>query len=76
MNKKLTGLMFTLLIGAIGAGFTSQASAQVSVHISNGWHGDRYYDGHRYWNRDEWNRNHPPHHRDFHHRDDHRDHHG
>lgn len=25
-----------------------------------GWHGDRYYDGHRYWARDDWYRHHPP----------------
>jgi hypothetical protein len=23
-----------------------------------GWHGDRYWDGHRYWGRDEWARHH------------------
>lgn len=23
-----------------------------------GWHGDRYYDGHRYWNRDDYYRYH------------------
>ncbi|WP_396328642.1 hypothetical protein [Burkholderia anthina] len=23
-----------------------------------GWHGDRYWDGRRYWGRDEWNRHH------------------
>jgi hypothetical protein len=22
--------------------------------IAAGWHGDRYYDGHRYWERREW----------------------
>jgi hypothetical protein len=41
-----------------------------------GWHGDRYYDGHRYWDHDEWMHNHP-HDRDPRHHDDHRPpHHG
>jgi hypothetical protein len=35
-----------------------------------GWHGDRYYDGRRYWDRDDWNRHHG---HDDHH-DDHHDH--
>jgi hypothetical protein len=26
-----------------------------------GWHGDRYYDGRRYWDRDDWYRRHPDH---------------
>jgi hypothetical protein len=42
----------------------------VGVSIDIGWHGDRYYDGHRYWSHDEWMHNHP-HDRDPHH-DDHR----
>ncbi|HEV3422654.1 MAG TPA: hypothetical protein VG105_02510 [Paraburkholderia sp.] len=24
-----------------------------------GWHGDRYWDGRRYWARDDWDRHHP-----------------
>jgi hypothetical protein len=45
------------------------ASAEVQVDnghvqvVSRGWHGDRYYDGHRYWQRREWERRHPPRHR-------------
>ncbi|WP_322104971.1 hypothetical protein [Paraburkholderia sp. J41] len=31
------------------------ATAGVAV----GWYGDRYYDGHRYWQRDEWIHRHP-----------------
>lgn len=42
----------------------------VGISINLGWHGDRYYDGHRYWSHDEWMRNHP------HDHDPHRDHHG
>ncbi|SIT45818.1 conserved exported hypothetical protein [Paraburkholderia ribeironis] len=44
--------------------------------VSNdiGWHGDRYYDGHRYWEHDEWMRHHP-HDRDPRRHDDHRQHH-
>ncbi|MFM0629460.1 hypothetical protein [Paraburkholderia xenovorans] len=43
----------------------------VGVSINIGWHGDRYYDGHRYWAHDDWMRHHP---RDYdpHHHDDHR----
>jgi hypothetical protein len=44
----------------------------VGVSINLGWHGDRYYDGHRYWDHDEWMRNHP-HDRDPHRHDDHRE---
>jgi len=43
----------------------------VGVSINIGWHGDRYYDGHRYWAHDDWMRHHP-HDYDPHHRDDHR----
>ena len=43
----------------------------VGVSINIGWHGDRYYDGHRYWAHDDWMRHHPhdydPHHHDDHH---------
>lgn len=31
----------------------------VGVTISIGLHGDRYWDGHRYWDRDDWVRHHP-----------------
>jgi hypothetical protein len=31
----------------------------VDLHISIGWHGDRYWDGRRYWAHDEWMRHHP-----------------
>ncbi|MFM0203902.1 hypothetical protein PQR53_29050 [Paraburkholderia fungorum] len=43
----------------------------VGVSINIGWHGDRYYDGHRYWAHDDWMRHHP-HDNDPHHHDDHR----
>lgn len=46
----------------------NSAFAQVAINIGGrgpavivGWHGDRYYDGRRYWGRDEWNRRHHPH---------------
>ena len=29
------------------------------VAITPGWHGDRYWDGHRYWEHDEWMHRHP-----------------
>lgn len=28
------------------------------VVVSPGWHGDRYYDGHRYWERRDWDAHH------------------
>lgn len=31
----------------------------VGVQVSVGWHDNRYYDGHRYWEHDEWMRHHP-----------------
>lgn len=39
-----------------------------------GWHGDRYWDGRRYWARDDWYRHHPPGHSDYghNHYDNHR----
>lgn len=43
----------------------------VGVSISIGWHGDRYYDGHRYWQHDDWMRRHP-HDYDPHHHNEHR----
>jgi hypothetical protein len=51
---------------AISLGFTNTASADDHYHPgyvhaeSRGWHGDRYYDGHRYWERREWERHHAP----------------
>ncbi|WP_027802255.1 hypothetical protein [Paraburkholderia dilworthii] len=45
----------------------------VGVSINIGWHGDRYYDGHRYWGHDEWMRHHPHDYDPRHHgRDEHR----
>ncbi|PMS37779.1 hypothetical protein B0G57_109165 [Trinickia symbiotica] len=41
----------------------------VDVNVSIGMHGDRYWDGHRYWEHDEWAHRHP-HDRDPWHRDD------
>ncbi len=47
----------------------------VGVQVDIGWHGDRYYDGHRYWAHDDWMRHHP-HDQDPHHHDDHHPDHG
>ncbi|HZZ11211.1 MAG TPA: hypothetical protein VFE79_11025 [Paraburkholderia sp.] len=44
----------------------------VGVSINVGWHGDRYYDGHRYWAHDDWMRHHPHDNDPHHHGDDHR----
>jgi hypothetical protein len=43
----------------------------VGVQVNIGWHGDRYYDGHRYWAHDDWMRHHP-HDRDPYHDHGHR----
>jgi hypothetical protein len=45
----------------------------VGIQVNIGWHGDRYYDGHRYWAHDDWMRRHP-HDRDPYHHDGHDDH--
>ncbi|PLZ02965.1 hypothetical protein CY652_08610 [Burkholderia sp. WAC0059] len=31
----------------------------VDLHVSIGWHGNRYWDGHRYWAHDDWMHRHP-----------------
>lgn len=31
----------------------------VDVQLSIGWHDNRYWDGHRYWEHDEWMHRHP-----------------
>ncbi|MDE1182007.1 hypothetical protein [Paraburkholderia sp.] len=54
-----------------GARYEQPHMMPVGVSINIGWHGDRYYDGHRYWQHDDWMRHHP-HDRDPHHHDDHR----
>lgn len=41
----------------------------VGVSINVGWHGDRYYDGHRYWQHDDWMRHHPRDYDPYHHGD-------
>ncbi|WP_257834945.1 hypothetical protein [Burkholderia glumae] len=39
-------------------GYGQPGVAVVDVNV--GWHGDRYWDGRRYWGRDEWNRSRRP----------------
>jgi hypothetical protein len=39
-----------------------------------GWHGDRYYDGHRYWSRHDWEAHQHDEHDDHHHHEDDRYH--
>ncbi|WP_186140423.1 hypothetical protein [Burkholderia gladioli] len=69
--------------GGYGGGYAAQPAyvqPGVAVDVNIGWHGDRYWDGRRYWARDDWNRAHPPgdrryddrDHRGDDHRDDHR----
>jgi hypothetical protein len=72
IRKSLAAASFAIA-ATMGLGFTGAASAADHVqpgyvHVdSRGWHGDRYYDGHRYWERREWERHHaqrydgPPH---------------
>ncbi|WP_322029476.1 hypothetical protein [Paraburkholderia sp. J76] len=84
-------LVTATLLTALGLSLTGcivsppMAVAPSQVGITVGWHGDRYYDGHRYWSHDEWMRSHPGdqgwhgqradrsdsgHHRDDNHHDD------
>ncbi|WP_179405652.1 hypothetical protein [Burkholderia guangdongensis] len=44
----------------------------VDLNIQIGMHGDRYWDGHRYWEHDEWMHHHPRDRDPWHHDDDHR----
>jgi hypothetical protein len=66
--KKSLVLVSLAASAAISMGLANTASADEQfrpgfVHVDNrGWHGDRYYDGHRYWERREWERHHPVHH--------------
>lgn len=79
MVKYAKGLLIAAAAAALTAGLSATASAQQWQHgglvrtqavvvVTPGWHGDRYYDGHRYWERREWER----HHREEAYRHDHR----
>ncbi|SAL17880.1 hypothetical protein [Caballeronia humi] len=64
MNKTKKTLLLVSLAASLGMGLMNVASADDHrpqyVHtVERGWHGDRYYDGHRYWARSEWERRHP-----------------
>jgi 4-hydroxy-3-methylbut-2-en-1-yl diphosphate synthase IspG/GcpE len=58
-------LVATVLFASLGIGLAGcivQAPGGVApapVGITIGWHGEQYYDGHRYWAHDDWMRNHP-----------------
>jgi hypothetical protein len=66
MNKiLLTTLMAGMLSGTMLAGCVAYGPVP-SAQITIGWHGDRYYDGHRYWERREWEAQHPERHDDPH----------
>jgi hypothetical protein len=62
------GVLFASIAAAaaMSLGVTNVASADEHnrpgyTHVdTRGWHGDRYYDGHRYWERREWERHHAP----------------
>jgi len=63
IRKSRVAFIVAMLLIACNSAF-----AQVAINVGGrgpaiiiGWHGDRYYDGHRYWGRDEWNRRHRPH---------------
>ena len=80
-------LIATALLAGLGIGLTGcivpspMVVAPAPVGITVGWHGDQYYDGHRYWAHDDWMRKHPDdrgwhgqhddHHNNGHHNDDH-----
>ncbi|WP_414439844.1 hypothetical protein [Burkholderia sp. 22PA0106] len=57
-------LLIATLLAGFGVALSGAANAQVIVAggggpaVVIGWHGDRYYDGHRYWQRDEWMQHH------------------
>jgi hypothetical protein len=66
-------LIATVLLASLGIGLTGCIVAGPEpVGITVGWHGDQYYDGHRYWAHDDWMHDHP-HDRDS--RDQHDEHH-
>jgi hypothetical protein len=48
-------------IGIPGAVYAPEPvyAPPTAVVISPGWYGDRYYDGHRYWERREWEEHRP-----------------
>ncbi|QCP54505.1 hypothetical protein FAZ95_37055 [Trinickia violacea] len=58
-------LLLISLAAGLGTGFASVANAvELNVNIGTpapvvvapvvGWHGDQYWDGHRYWARRDW----------------------
>ncbi|QCP52646.1 hypothetical protein FAZ95_26215 [Trinickia violacea] len=67
-------LLASLAVG-LGMGLSGAAQAvDLSINVGTpapvvvtqtpvvvGWHGDRYYDGHRYWGRSEWEDHHRHH---------------
>lgn len=68
--KKSLAIVSLAAAAVASMGIATTASAAVLVQVApgyvhvddRGWHGDRYYDGHRYWERREWERHHPVHH--------------
>jgi hypothetical protein len=66
LNKTKKTWLVASLAASLGMGLVNVASAQdhhVYHHaVKVGWHGDRYWDGHRYWAREEWEHHHAPHH--------------
>jgi hypothetical protein len=68
----LASLIASLGICLVGAAHAADFSLNAGTHspvlaaqapVATGWHGDRYYDGHRYWERREWEA-HKRHHED------------
>jgi hypothetical protein len=86
MSKTKLSILAATLLTIAGAGFSGAAMAQqgpynngyngaymrpAAIVITEGWHQDRYWDGHRYWARRDWERrHHEPEHND--HRGSHR----
>ncbi|HEF5870610.1 TPA: hypothetical protein SAY52_001182 [Burkholderia cenocepacia] len=55
-----TGAAFAQGYGAPQPRYEERAPAPgAGVSVEIGMHGDRYWDGHRYWERDEWRHHHP-----------------
>ncbi|MEX3840182.1 hypothetical protein [Paraburkholderia sp. BR10882] len=42
----------------INVGAPVVVAPPAAVVVTPGWHDDRYWDGHRYWNRDDWEKHH------------------
>ncbi len=54
MKRILLAILFAAAGIGIAASVVTPPPAPAPTQAAVGWHGDRYYDGHRYWERKEW----------------------